>query len=148
MPENSLKVTRNFRGGAARAVRVCAGAGLLVHSLFLLWRLLDRNSPGFDTALPMQSAAIAGALAGIELLVAIWFLKGTFIRLFGVIVILVMIIPVVLGHVLWTLGLPDSLRRVPLAILLVGCVIVYTGEGEWSLVGFALGQSRQQQAAA
>ena len=143
MPQNSLKVTRNFRGGLLRMVRILAGAALLFHSAHLLHDLFDHASPSYDPGLSGQAAAAEGALAAGEMLVAIWFLKGTIVRACGVIIVLAMVIPVLIGQALWAIGLPDALRRVPLAILLVGCVIIYTGNGDWTLVSFALRQSRE-----
>lgn len=142
MPENALKITRNFRGGVNRLVRVSIGILLAAYSCGYLRRLLDHSAAGFDPSLSGQRAAVFGALGGAVLVLGLYLLKGTMLRMFGILVILLMIVPVLAGHALTKVGAADTCRSVCIALLLAGIVLMYTGESEFSLVPFALRQSR------
>jgi len=140
MPEDALKVTRNFRGGANRAVRVTAGVLLVVYSYGYLRRLLDHSSPAYNHHISGGSAALMAAAASVVLLYGLYLLKGTIVRFLGVVLTFGMVIPVLIGHVLTIAGLSEAFCRIPIAILILGIVIMYTGEAEWTLVPFAFRQ--------
>jgi hypothetical protein len=137
MPENSLKIIRNVRGGVLRIIRVVAASALLWEGSHLLMRMVDRSSPHFNPSLSPIVAAGNGALAGAAILLSLYWLRGTLVRAAGVLLSLLMMPFVIIGHLFTLIGLPDRLRRMAVAIMLVGFTIIYTGQGEWTVISFA-----------
>jgi hypothetical protein len=143
MSNKAKNPSRTFRGGVNRAIRVITGTFLVWYAEKHLVMLLDHASPDYDANLPAANAAILAAVSGIALVAGLFLLKGTIARMCGVLLTFGMVIPVLAGYGLMNVGLPQALCRVPLALLLVGVVIMYTGQGEWTLVPFALHQCRE-----
>ncbi|HEY3331434.1 MAG TPA: hypothetical protein VGK19_15495 [Capsulimonadaceae bacterium] len=144
MPENSLKITRNIRGGVFRLIRIALACVLLYCGVHLLASLVARSHPQFDPTISPLSAGYYGILAGGAILLAAYWLRGTIVRVCGILMIIAMVPFVIIGHLLTLIGAPEAVRRMPMAYLLVGSTLVYTGQGEWTLIPFAIRQIRER----
>lgn len=148
MPNDSLKITRNFRGGVLRMIRIAAACALLYFGVHALAGLTLPANPGYDPHMHEAAAAFRGIVAGCAIVLAVFWLWGTLLRAIGVVLTVAMIPFVVIGYLLTLAGAPEITRRLPMAYLLVGCTLLYTGRGEWTLIPFAIRQMRESLAQA
>jgi len=124
------KPARNYAGGVKRIIRITTG-------IVILAVCINRAKPALENGAVNEPQLIVWAILTV---IALYMLKGTLKRIFGMLIAFVMILFVALGHMLTFLGFSDTFRRVSLSVGLVGMTIVFTGRPSWSLITYATGK--------